>query len=51
MTDCITWRDRTSDLGKLVTLQNRGKIARIYTQSMVDQLEADLGQLQGEHGL
>lgn len=51
VTDGITWRERTSDLGKLVNLQNLGKIARIYTQSMADQLEADLRQLQREHGL
>jgi len=51
VTDGITWRDRTSDLNKLVTLQNQGKIARIYTQSMADQLEADLRQLKDEHGL
>jgi len=51
VTDGITWRDRASDLNKLVTLQNQGKIARIYTQSMADQLEADLKQLKDEHGL
>jgi len=51
VTDGTTWRDRTSDLSKLVTLQNQGKIARIYTQSMADQLEADLKQLKEEHGL
>jgi hypothetical protein len=51
VTDGTTWRDRTSDLSKLVTLQNQGKIARIYTQSMADQLEADLRQLKKEHGL
>jgi hypothetical protein len=51
ITDGITWRDRTSDLGKLITLQNQGKITRIYTQSMTKQLEADLRQLKEEHGL
>lgn len=51
ITDGITWRDRTSDLSKLVKLQNEGKILRIYTQSMVHQLEVDLGQLKEEHGL
>lgn len=51
VTDGVTWRERTSDLGKLVTLQNRGKITRIYTQSMADQLETDLRQLKEEHGL
>jgi hypothetical protein len=51
VTDGITWRERTSDLGKLVAFQNLGKIARIYTQSMAEQLEADLRQLKKEHGL
>jgi len=51
ITDGITWRDRTSDLRKLIKLQNEGKILRIYTQSMAIQLEADLGQLKEEHGL
>jgi len=51
VTDGVTWRDRSSDLGKLVTLQNQGKIAHIYTQSMADKLEKDLRQLKYEHGL
>jgi hypothetical protein len=51
VTDGITWRERTSDLGKLVELQNVGKITRIYTQSMAEQLEGDLWQLKREHGL
>lgn len=51
ITDGITWHDRSSDLNKLVTLQNQGKIARIYTQSMAGQLEADLRQLKDEYGL
>jgi hypothetical protein len=51
VTDGITWRERTGDLGKLVELQNRGKITRIYTQLMAEQLEADLRQLKREHGL
>jgi hypothetical protein len=51
VTDGVTWRDRVSDLRKLVELQNQGKITRIYTQSMADQLEADLRQLKQEHGL
>jgi hypothetical protein len=51
VTDGVTWRDRLSDLGKLVDLQNRGEIARIYTRGMVEQLLADLAQLKREHGL
>lgn len=30
VTDGVTWRNRTNDLRKLVTLQNQGKITRIY---------------------
>jgi hypothetical protein len=51
VTDGITWRERTSDLGKLVALQNLGKIARIYTQAMEKQFEEDLWQLKREHGI
>lgn len=51
VTDGITWRERTSDLGKLVALQNLGKITRIYTQSMEKQFEEDLRQLKAEHGI
>jgi hypothetical protein len=51
VTDGITWRERTSDLGKLVALQNLGKITRIYTQAMEKQFEEDLRQLKREHGL
>jgi hypothetical protein len=51
VTDGITWRERTGDLGKLVDLQNQGKITRIYTQLMSKQLKADLKQLKREHGL
>jgi hypothetical protein len=47
VTDGITWRGRTSDLGKLVALQTAG----IYTQSMAEQLEVDLRQLKEECGL
>jgi hypothetical protein len=51
VTDGITWRERTSDLAKLVDLQNVGKITRIYTQAMADQLEGDLRELKRDHGL
>lgn len=49
VTDGITWRERTSDLSKLVDLQNLGKISRIYTQAMEKQFEEDLIQLKQEH--
>jgi len=51
VTDGITWRERTSDLAKLVELQNVGKITRIYTQSMAEQLEGNLRELKRDHGL
>jgi len=51
VTDGITWRERTSDLAKLVELQNVGKITRIYTQAMARQLEEDLHELKREHGI
>ena len=51
VTDGITWRKRINDLRKLVALQKQGKITRIYTQSMADQLKADLKQLKKEYEL
>ena len=50
-TDGLTWRARKSDLGKLVEYQNQGDIARIYTQAMAAEFEADLVTLRGECGL
>lgn len=47
-TDGLTWKQRQSDLRKLVKYQNEGDIARIYTQSMVDQLREDLITLKAE---
>jgi hypothetical protein len=34
-----------------VELQNLGKIARIYTQAMAEQLEGDFGELKKKHGI
>jgi len=51
LTDGITWRDRVNDLRKLVDLQNRGEITRIYTRSMRTQLQKDLAQLKSENAL
>ncbi|MES2180186.1 MAG: DpnII family type II restriction endonuclease [Gemmatimonadota bacterium] len=50
-TDGLTWKQRKSDLRKLVELQNAGGITRIYTTAMVAQFEADLRQLKSEYGL
>jgi hypothetical protein len=50
-TDGLTWSQRQSDLRKIIKYQNDGDIARIYTQSMVDELRADLIALKAECGL
>lgn len=50
-TDGLTWKQRKSDLRKIVELQNDGDITRIYTSAMAKQFEADLRQLKREHRL
>lgn len=50
-TDGITWRERLSDLQKLIDLQNVGSINRIYTRAMADEFLSDLKQLKLEFGL
>src|SRR6185312_16659072 len=40
LTDGLTWRERKSDLRKIVEYQNSGDITRIYTYAMVDRFEA-----------
>ena len=50
-TDGLTWRQRRSDLRKVVQYQNDGHILRIYTYAMAEQFEADLRQLKSESGL
>jgi hypothetical protein len=50
-TDGLTWKQRKSDLRKIVELQNNGDITRIYTYAMADQFEADLRQLKREYRL
>ena len=49
--DGESWTARKNDLRKLLRLQYRGRIARIYTMRMAGELEDDLGQLKVEHGL
>jgi len=51
ITDGITWKERLSDLEKLVDLQNRGLIHRIYTRSMRSEFREDLIQLRDKFGL
>jgi DpnII restriction endonuclease len=50
-TDGLTWKERKSDLRKLVELQNNGEITRIYTYAMAEQFEKDLRQLKEEAGI
>jgi hypothetical protein len=50
-TDGLTWKQRQSDLRKIIEFQNNGDIARIYTYGMADQFEKDLRQLKLEYGL
>jgi len=47
----LTWKQRKSDLRKVVEYQNAGDITRIYSYAMGDQFEADLRQLQAEFRL
>ena len=50
-TDGLTWKQRKSDLRKLVEFQNNGDITRIYTYAMARQFEKDLRQLNAEFRL
>jgi len=50
-TDGMTWKQRKSDLRKIVEFQNAGGITRIYTYAMAEQFETDLRQLKSECGL
>jgi len=51
VTDGVTWKERSSDLRKLVQLQNEGKIGKIYTKLMAAELESDLREIKTEAGL
>ena len=50
-TDGLTWKQRQSDLRKIVGYQNIGDITRIYTHAMADQFELDLETLKTEYGI
>ncbi len=50
-TDGLTWKQRKSDLRKIVEFQNNGDITRIYTYAMADRFEKDLRQLKDEYRL
>lgn len=45
VTDGVSWKARSSDLRKIIHLQNLGKIRKIYTMAMADEFEADLRSL------
>ncbi|MGH8019325.1 MAG: hypothetical protein ACREIA_13740 [Opitutaceae bacterium] len=49
--DGITWNERLNDLRKIVKLQNEGKIQRVYTTRMRNDLVSDLESLKIERGL
>jgi hypothetical protein len=51
VTDGITWNQRLSDLRKIIKFQNDGFILKIYTLSMLPDLESDLRLLKQECGL
>lgn len=51
VTDGTTWEARASDLRKIVSRQNEGKIARIYTTKMREQFLDDLRTLKAEAGI
>lgn len=50
-TDGLTWKQRKSDLRKIIDFQHNGDITRVYTYAMADQFEADLLQLKTEYRL
>lgn len=50
-TDGLSWKQRQSDLAKLIERQNQGEISRIYTTSMVEQLKTDLKTLKNNLNL
>ena len=50
-TDGVAWRQRQSDLRKIIDYQNNGDIMRIYTYSIAERFEGDLRQLRTEYRL
>lgn len=51
VTDGISWKARASDLRKIIELQNLGKIRKIYTMAMAEELKLDLISLKQSSGL
>jgi hypothetical protein len=50
-TDGVPWKRRLSDLEKIVDMQNKGLITRIYTTKMAKEFEQDLKVLKAEYGI
>jgi DpnII restriction endonuclease len=50
VTDGISWKARAADLRKIIELQNLGKIRRIYTMAMANELRNDLISLKESFG-
>lgn len=51
VTDGLSWRQRQSDMKKIIGYQNNGDITRIYTLALADQFVADLTTLKHEMGI
>jgi hypothetical protein len=51
VTDGLSWRQRQSDLRKIIAYQNAGDITRIYTLALAEQFAADLKTLKQEMGI
>ena len=51
ITDGITWKQRLSDLKKIIEFQHVGSIRKIYTLTMMEELAKDLAILKREHRL
>lgn len=50
-TDGLTWRQRQSDLRKVIAMQNEGLVSRIYTRAMAGQFSEDLAVWKEQFGL
>jgi hypothetical protein len=50
-TDGLPWKQRQSDLRKIIQYQNNGDIARIYTFAMATQFVNDLKSLKAEYSI
>ena len=50
-TDGTTWKERGNDLKKIIEMQNKGDITKIYTKKMEDEFINDLKQLKQDHCL